>query len=211
MWVCSFVLLGLLIMVGSQVAVQDAKCQPLLVLKANWAKSMILMRLKQTIFSQPPKKGATKTKEITPKHLVQTQWFGFTVCWMWVPTGTRVSCEVTPENTGKPEVIPISKPVETRELFCSETAERGEATPEVRIDRVGMRTVEEGLWVREAALVPEWWEAGISSRLLCASFCGRPPETSGSYRGGKIVTLKAELGFIWQAPCRAQEVVCHHR
>lgn len=107
-----------------------------------------------------------------------------------------ISCEVTTEKTGKPAVIPTSKPGETRELFCSETAERGEATSEVRIDRAGMRTVEEGFRVSEADLVPEWWEAGISSRLLCASFCGWPPETSGSYRGGKLVTLKTRLGFM---------------
>lgn len=59
-----------------------------------------------------------------------------------------------------------------------------------------MRVNEEGFQVGEADLVTEWGEADSFSRLLGSSFCGWPPETSGSKRGGKFITVKAGLGLM---------------
>lgn len=49
----------------------------------------------------------------------------------------------------------------------------------VRMGEGGMKTGEEGFWDDVTGQVTEWGVVGTPSRLLSASFCGQPPETSG--------------------------------
>lgn len=55
-----------------------------------------------------------------------------------------------------------------------------------------MRVNEEGFQVE---LVTEWREADSFSRLLGSSFCGWPPETSGSKEGWEIYHCESRAGL----------------
>lgn len=110
-----------------------------------------------------------------------------------------VKYRVIRENTGKPEVTPISNPGETAELFCSEATERGE----VQSPRLGW-TDEEGFRVSEADQV-EWWKVGTSSRLLCAS------RNIMELEAWEVCHSESRAGLYNRHPVgRSQEAVFHH-